>query len=124
MYEYRADDLEDDELNYELKLRGVTPSGSITQKRRYLRSLLSDDRKYGNIHYYPILLEIDSFEITEIIVEIENALKVQVTPKERSRLICLRNRVLRAPTNNKELKCTLERQIHVIQHKYDNINKY
>lgn len=45
MYNYYADDLEEDEVNYELGIRGVVSNDNIENKRRELRHLLNEDRK-------------------------------------------------------------------------------
>ena len=52
MFDYHADDLDEQEIDYELGIRGAHLSGSIEVKRRDLRSPLNEDRKNPRNVYF------------------------------------------------------------------------
>lgn len=120
MYEYRADDLEEDEVNYELSLRGLPVVGTVAQKRRCLRNVLSEDRKINPVYKTSISLESSLPFINQKIKAIAEELEFRVTSKGRSRIISLINRINRAPTSDITLRANLEQQVTKLYYKFYN----
>ena len=93
MYEYLADDLDQEELIYELSLRGetVTQNTSTDVMKRSLRNWLKQDRLRLPFYVTTRTIE-DEYEIIkEKLIEIKVLLTMRNNSKQRSRLIHLKN---------------------------------
>lgn len=106
MYAYYAEDLEEDELDYEFAIRGViTRTGeSQANKRADLEDLLIEDRTHHVEYRSQVTLEDEQNTFDAKLAEIESELQQQTTRKLFSRLLCLRNRIFRAPYWNPNLR--------------------
>lgn len=111
MYDYHADDLTEDEVDYELCIRGARSSESDKVKRRELRVLLQDDRKNFKVYPTTVTLEQEENIISSKIREISEDLARRVCSSSRSRLLSLRNRVLRAVSTDAAAKGTYVKMI-------------
>ncbi|XP_062712213.1 uncharacterized protein LOC115262604 [Aedes albopictus] len=118
LYDYRADELDEDEVNYELQIRGYPYDNAFDRKRRDLRTLLNEDRKNPRLYTVTIPLEQDLLLFTSKITNIHQELQQRVTSRSRSRLISLRNRILRAPSANANLKQKLITDIDSLLNNY------
>lgn len=101
MYDYSADELEHDEVIYELLLRGVqiydnTPKENLV---RTLRAALQDDRKHRPFYQSNQTFFGELKVVKKKIAEISTMLALKPEHKLRSRLIHLKFRILRLTTN-------------------------
>lgn len=120
MYDYKADDLEEDELFYELRLReqtNIADGTPLSGLRRDLRHWLKHDRIYNPQYETQLKIEDEYPLISAKIAELKNSVQVRPTSKARSRLIHLRNRILRtnAPgENSSKLKWKLVDEVETL----------
>lgn len=122
MFNYPADDLEEDEVEYELCLRGTTPEGTLADKRRLLRNHLYHDRRTQMRYMSAVTLD-DEYPIIDYkIKQLDELLQKKITPRVKSRLLCLQNRISRAPTHNAGLKTLLKRRVTEMIEKYFGIS--
>lgn len=98
LYNYHADDLEEDEVDYELGIRGIASNENLENKRRELRLLINEDRKNPKLYTTTVTLEQEAEWIADRIRSIRKELERKLSLRAQSRLISLRNRVLRAPS--------------------------
>lgn len=122
MYNYHADDLEEDEIDYELGIRGIVSDENMESKRRELRLLINDDRKNPKLYTTTVTLEQEAEWIAGRIRSIQDELKRKISLKAQSRLISLRNRVLRAPSSDALTKNTFVALIDAIGSTYFSAN--
>lgn len=103
MFAYYAEDLEEDEINYEYEIRGLVPATgtSLAIKRADLEELLKEDRINPTSYHPQLTIEEEQDKLDLKLAEIESGLQGQISRKNCSRLLSLRNRIFRAPYQNR-----------------------
>lgn len=127
MYDYQTDHLEDDEIIYELELRGqaIIDNTPFSWLKRDLRHWLKHDR-VNNPQYKTHLKIEDEFPlISPKIAELKDSVLKRPTSKARSRLIHLKNRILRtnAPDDNaSRIKLKMLTEVEMLLSQYFGID--
>lgn len=114
MYDYLADDLEEDELIYELTLRGesVEPDMPLNHMKRSLRYWLKQDRRELPCYLTELTIEVEREDIEMKLAQIGTTLALRHDPRHRSRLLQIKNRILRAKATDLEIKQKLLAEVN------------